>query len=131
MLAPISPTPVYSNVLITGTLLMQLPDGSWVPSPLAPITYVQGTNSSTVTDQSGRFTVFAGAYQGQPVTISTPTPTQDTKWWSGAATTGPFHVPLTVDPTSVCGAIGSDQSPSPAPGTRARTARSPDRALTC
>jgi hypothetical protein len=114
VLDPIPPTPAYSIADITGTLLMQLPDNSWVPSPLAPIRYVQGSDLRTFTDQNGRFTISAGAYPGQSVTISTPAPTQDTFWWSGAATTGPFYVPLTVDPTAVCGAIGSDQSPSPA-----------------
>jgi hypothetical protein len=46
-------------------------------------------------------------YPGSPLTISAG------GGWSGDATTGPLLLPLSADPTSVCGAIGADFTPAP------------------
>jgi hypothetical protein len=109
----ITPVPAESTATVTGTLLMQLPDLSWVPSPDAPVSYVQqGSFRQTYTDQNGQFLVAVGAYPGRAVTVSTPASNGDF-WWSGGYSAAPFYVPLTVDPTSVVN-IGLDQTPSPA-----------------
>ncbi len=114
MLDPITPAPIFSTITITGTLLMQPPDSSWVPSPYALVATGDSADQRHFTDQSGRFAVAAVVYPGQPVTISTSAGFGGTFWWSGAATTGPLTLPLSADPTSVCGAIGTDVSPAPA-----------------
>jgi hypothetical protein len=116
VLDPIAPAPVYSEVTVTGTLLMQLPDGSWVPSPDALVRYDQTGPLGTFTDLNGQFAIGAEVDPGHPVTISTSAGFGGTFWWSGAATTGPLFLPLSADPTWVCGAVGADFTPAPAAG---------------
>lgn len=108
---PIKPARAESTVTVHGTVYMDV-NGSSVPSPYAPISYVQqGSFRQTYADQNGQFRISVGAYPGQAVTVSTPASQQEF-WWSGAYTTAPFYVPLTVDPTAVVN-IGVDQTPSP------------------
>jgi hypothetical protein len=116
VLDPIAPAPVYSTVAVHGTLLMQLLDGSWVPSPDAPVQFDQTAFLHTFTDINGRFSIVAEAYPGHPLTISTSAGLGGTFWWSGATTAGPLFLPLSADPISVCGAIGADVTPAPAAG---------------
>lgn len=117
VLDPIVPAPEYSIVSVTGTLLMQLPDGSWVPSPDALVQYGQMPHTAplgTFTDLTGKFGVAAEVDPGVPLTISTSAGFGDTFWWSGAATSGPLLLPLSADPTWVCGGVGADVTPAPA-----------------
>lgn len=117
VLDPIAPAPVYSIVTVTGTLLMQLPDGSWVPSPDALVQYSQTeADLRTFTDLNGKFAVAAEVDPGVPLTISTTAGFGGTFWWSGAATGGPLFLPLSADPTWVCGAVGTDLTPAPVAG---------------
>lgn len=117
VLDPITPAPQYSIVAVTGTLLMQLPDGSWVPSPDALVQYSQvEAFLHTFTDLNGKFSVAAEVDPGVPLTISTPAGFGGTFWWSGAATSGPLFLPLSADPTWVCGAVGPGFTPAPAAG---------------
>lgn len=113
VLDPIKPKPIFSPVKVTGTLLMQLPDDSWVPSPYALMQSNQPGLPRTFTDQNGKFAMGAEVDPGHPLIIETSAGLGGTFWWSGDATTGPVVVPMYPDPTSVCGAIGSDFTPSP------------------
>jgi hypothetical protein len=92
---------------------MQLPDGSWVPSPDASVQSEQFGEMAyppTYTDLNGKFSVGAEVYPGSPLAISAG------GGWSGDATTGPLFLPLSADPTWVCGAIGADFTPAPVAG---------------
>ena len=116
VLDPITPAPIFSTITITGTLLMQLPDSSWVPSMYALVQTGDSADQRTFTDQSGKFAVAAVVDPGQPVTISTSPGFGNTFWWSGAATTGPLTLPLSADPTSVCGGANTPPVPGSAIG---------------
>jgi hypothetical protein len=116
VLDPIAPAPRYTNVTVTGTLLMQLPGGSWVPSPDALVRYDQTALLSTFTDPNGKFAIGAEVLPGDPLSISAPAGFGGTFWWSGAASSGPLFLPLSADPTWVCGAVGADTTPAPAAG---------------
>ena len=78
--------------------------------------YYQTAHLGTFTDLNGKFSVDAEVDPGVPMTISTSAGFGGTFWWSGAATTGPFFLPLSADPTWVCGAVGQDVTPAPAGG---------------
>jgi hypothetical protein len=94
----VPPTPVYSQLTVTGQVLMQLPDGTWVPSPYAGLLVVAGEDvvPSSGPNANGDFSVsfrvdpsvdlqlFTSAYDGS---------------WSGDAASAPLIVPLSVFPT--------------------------------
>jgi len=105
-LDPINPGPIWSYRAITGTLLMQLPSGSWVPSPYA---LMEPTGTLFFTDANGRFSIPAEVIPGNPVTVTS----ESGFAWSGTATVGPFYMPLKPEPTWFCGPVGPDIPVSP------------------
>lgn len=105
-LDPITAGPIWSNQTITGTLVMQLPDGSRVPSPYAMI---DPTGTLFFTNAQGQFSIPAEVDPGTPVTITAGTGFA----WSGSATAGPFFMPLKPEPTWFCGPVGADFPVSP------------------
>lgn len=104
---PITPTTLGSKIAITGEVTMQLPDGTWVPSPFEPVGYTCGPGW---TDINGRFSV--------PVTVSMPsqcvlnTVNGDSWGWSGPAISM-VTITLSVHPTAVHAFSATSSYPQP------------------
>jgi hypothetical protein len=95
---PVAPAPAYSTVTVAGQVSMQLPDGTWVPSPYAPVEPIGGTDVSWqgLADADGQFTETFKAFPGSPLQMYTSAYGGD---WSGDAFSPDLFVPLTTLPT--------------------------------
>jgi len=109
---PVAPAPAYSTVTVTGQVTMQLPDGSWVPSPYAPLRSLSGAvfAGAGMADANGQFTETIEADPGNPLQMYASDDGDD---WSGAAFSPDLVVPLTTFPTRVQPVTPSEVRVSP------------------
>lgn len=110
VLDPIPAAGYLATVAVTGTVQLQLPGGSWVPSPGAAVSDQCPAFTQVSTDASGTFQL---PVEAEPSATCTITATGGLAW-SGDAVTPRVVVPLTAFPTWFCHATGPDVSPSPA-----------------
>jgi hypothetical protein len=100
VLAPVSPAPAYSTVTTTGQVLMKLPDGTWTPSPYAPLGVI-GSGDTTpryAADSDGDFAVHFNVIPGLVQQVEA---FGGGGGWSGSATSSPLTIPLSVYPTDI------------------------------
>jgi hypothetical protein len=96
---PISPVPVYSDATVTGQVQMQLPDGSWIPSPYAPISIMgSGVATPPYANVNGDFAVSFYAVFGEEYAVLT---NGNGFAWSGSASSAPLTIPLSVFATQL------------------------------
>jgi hypothetical protein len=110
VLNPISPVPYLGSTEVTGQVLMQLPDQSWVPSPYAEVQFSSDNPSScrpvddqpvvgvNYADANGDFSLPIDANPGSDQ-CSVSSTSSGRYQWSAAATAVAVTVPLVADPT--------------------------------
>jgi hypothetical protein len=96
---PVAPAPVYSRLTVSGQVLMQLPDGTWVPSPYAALQGGAGEDVGLSPDWASADGDFTVSFRVDPsVDVQLVTLAYDGSW-SGDAVSAPLVVPLSVFPT--------------------------------
>ncbi len=97
MVDPIQPVPDGSVASVTGQVLMQLPDSSWVPAPYAPIaTSGCSPRMNGWADSNGRFTAQVTANPDAHCAFYSQGDAGDS--WATAAISAWVYVPLTTFP---------------------------------
>lgn len=113
VIGAITPVPYLHVATVTGTVQMQLPGGSWVPSPGASVLPSDQCDGAVLQQSAGIDGGFTFAVWADPTSTCTVTTTASLSSWSGDATSARVVVPLAAFPVYSCGPLGPDENPSP------------------